>query len=249
MAIDPSGSKVYVTGPSNGAAYNDYATVAFDTTDGSALWVARYNDPQRVGDTPFDIAVAPDGSRVYVTGCLGTFDDCVIADYFTIAYDATSGRQVWTARYEDPVGGYDIATSVLVSPDGATVYVSGTADQQATSGFTTIAYDAISGTQVWIASYQAPNLVASYDCCTALTPDGSRLIVTGWSSNGTLQSAQFVTIAYDASTGSQAWAAKYRTPDGKSDYPRAIAVSPVGGRVFITGTSYYAAWETIAYRT
>jgi hypothetical protein len=65
-----------------------------------------------------------DGTRVYVTGSIqpSSTDDY---DYMTLAYDASSGAQLWGAPYDGPAHGADAAYGVAVRPDGSMVYVAG----------------------------------------------------------------------------------------------------------------------------
>lgn len=84
-----------------------------------------------------------DGDTLYVTG--GGIDED--ADYATIAHDAATGRQRWVARH-DGFGDTDSARALAVSPDDATVYVTGftrTGTSLLASDYATLAYDATTG--------------------------------------------------------------------------------------------------------
>lgn len=50
MALSPDGSRVFVTGKSDGGrtTSDDYATVAYSAASGKRLGVSRYNDPRTV---------------------------------------------------------------------------------------------------------------------------------------------------------------------------------------------------------
>jgi DNA-binding beta-propeller fold protein YncE len=86
-----------------------------------------------------DVAVSPDGSEVFVTGTT-TYN--VHDRYATVAYDASSGATLWVRTFLGS-GGYSQARAVAVSPDGSTVFVSGTSYGKATDqDYVTIAYDA-----------------------------------------------------------------------------------------------------------
>ena len=114
VAVSPDGSRVFVTGASQGTTLGpDYATVAYSAATGARLWVTRYNGPANGDDAARSVAVSPGGSRVYVTG--GSYPGSA-----TPAYSAATGAQLWLARHNDM-----LLAAVAVSPGGSRVYVTG----------------------------------------------------------------------------------------------------------------------------
>jgi outer membrane protein assembly factor BamB len=235
MAVSPDGSRVYVTGIGPG----DYATVAYDATTGSQLWLATYNGHST--DFAWAIAVSPDGARVFVTGQSGGDD--------TVAYDAATGAQLWTAPFTP--GRNFVGYSIRVSPDGTRVFVSGYVliGSGVNPDYATAAYDAASGSLLWSSLYGG--LATGYDIgeAMAVSQDGTRIFVTG-NSDGATSYDDFSTVAYDAATGSQLWVARLDTT-GLDDQGWAIGVSPDGARVFVTGVgttiATHSDYTTIAY--
>ncbi|MHB8717355.1 MAG: PQQ-binding-like beta-propeller repeat protein [Candidatus Dormibacteria bacterium] len=151
---------------------NDVFTVAYNL-DGSVRWTARYNGPggadDAIGDEGWGIAVSPSGDRVYVTGGqnggLGgnPLGSRFVSDFITLAYDTTTGAQLWDASYHGPAVGSDIAEQVAVSADGQRVYVTGESQAPDLPGggsggsdVATIAYVAATGVQDWVSRYHAP---------------------------------------------------------------------------------------------
>ena len=232
VAVSPDGATVFVTGYSDrvqGDRGDDYATIAYRADTGARLWVRRYNGPGTGSDdAAFSVAVSPDGGRVFVTGSSG-------GDYATVAYQAVTGTQLWDMRFNGPSnprdGGGGIA--VAVSPGGRTVFVTGTSSKpNSVSGYATIAYRAATGGQLWATRYNAPGNGSSRASSLAVSPDGSKVFVTG-ASDG-----DYATVGYSAATGGQLWAARYNGPGNLDDYARAVAVSPDGSKVFVTGDSW-----------
>lgn len=196
---------------------------------GAGLWTDRYDGPLDSLDLPQDIAVSPDGSEVVVTG---TVD--YSSDFLTIAYDAATGARRWISRYDGPGHGFDWATGVVVTPDGSTVMVTGYGDGGYALNYQTVAYDAITGKQRWVAAYDGGFHKDDEAYGIAVTPDGAAVVVTGSSSRGNTN--DFATVAYEVATGAQLWVARYSGPvDGAG--ARAIAISPDGARVLVTGES------------
>jgi hypothetical protein len=63
----------------------------------------------------------------------------------------------------------------------------------------------------------------------AVSPGGRIVFVTG-ASCGAGTGLDFVTIAYDAITGTQLWLSRYNGPGNRTDSARSVAVSPDGRR-------------------
>ena len=149
MAVSPDGSKVFVTGSSQGSTTGeDYATVAYNAATGARLWARRYNSAGNGDDFAYSVAASPDSSKVFVTG--GSQSSTTGFDYATVAYNAATGARLWARRYNSAGNGDDLARSVAASPDGSKVFVTGTSREETPgSGYATVAYSAATGTQLW----------------------------------------------------------------------------------------------------
>ena len=170
--VAPSGSDVYVTGRSYGQG-DDYATIGYDAATGAEVWVSRYRGPGYV-DIPEDLAVAPDGGRVYVTGLSGSPTQ---GDYATVAYDGVDGTQLWVARYRP--AGADPSSDVVASPDGTSVFVQGNLWNGTSEDFVAISYDAAIGTQRWATHLGSPWNGFDDSTSAGISPDGHVLYLTG----------------------------------------------------------------------
>jgi WD40 repeat protein len=232
LGLSPDGSTVFVTGFTNDIA-SDFATVAYDATTGAERWHARYDGPGHGNDVAYALGVSPDGLAVYVAGYVVNGPD---QDYGIVAYDAATGAQVWDAQYGGEGNSYDAVYALGVNPDGSTVYVTGlNYGPSLTGDFATVAFDAATGGQKWVARYNGPKNDVDYARALSVSPDGTKVFVTG-NINGSDETADFGTIAYNAATGANLWIAKY---DGHSaaDIPAALGVSPDGSKVFVSGRS------------
>src|SRR5206468_3619820 len=100
---------------------------------------------------------SPDGSKVFVTGYSAGTPGSFNHQYFTIAYDASSGATLWGTRFSEPVFTDDVAYSAAVSPDGSKVFVTGyRATYGVNNDYLTIAYDASTGAILWGRRYNGP---------------------------------------------------------------------------------------------
>jgi DNA-binding beta-propeller fold protein YncE len=209
----------------------------------------RYNGPASRSDYGYDVAVSPDGARVFVTGqSFGPENP----EYATVAYDPAGATQLWVARTAPP-GFQAQAQSMAVSPAGDRVFVTGFVIHPETSRswFLTVAYDAADGSTLWETSRAGWRSGASdTGPWLAVDPAGKRVYITG-SLDSTGSTRDFGTLAYDAATGTKLWEARYSGPGENLDDAQAIGVSPDGSAVFVTGRSYgtgtYDDIATIAY--
>jgi DNA-binding beta-propeller fold protein YncE len=91
VAVNPSGTQVFVTGSSDGgtATGSGYATVAYSAVTGARLWASRYNGLGSAAGAAPDagccVIVSPDGTRVFVTGSSARRTGTG-RDYATLAY-------------------------------------------------------------------------------------------------------------------------------------------------------------------
>jgi PQQ-like domain len=250
VGVSPDGSTVFVTGESAGSSSGnpDYATVAYDAASGKRLWVARYDGQSDEDDTASALAVSPDGTEVFVTG--SSFALGAGPDYATVAYDASTGAQLWLQRYNGEHGP-DLPHALGVSPDGSKIFVTGESYVSGSgSDYTTVAYDAVTGTQLWVRRYDSGG---SFDSALALgvSPDGSKVFVTG-SSPPPDRDSDYATVAYDAAAGTELWVQRYSPPrERSSDTAFALGVAPDGSKLFVTGEAVYGSgntdYATIAY--
>ena len=227
VAVSPDGTHAYVTGYSTGSGTGqDYATIAYEGATGTQLWAASYDGPGNALDIATAVEVAPDGTRAYVTG--HSTGSGTGQDYATIAYDATTGAELWEARYSTPFN--EVAHAIGVSPDGRRVFVTG-GGGGVNDDYVTVAYDAVSGAQLWLATYDGQDL---WDEAwgLAVSPDGNSIYVTGFS-GFFMETTSYATVEYDAHTGATRWVAG--SAGGIGSTATAITISPDGTRVFVTG--------------
>lgn len=245
IAVGPGGSRVFVTGASVGRTSGaDVATVAYASTTGAQVWVRRYNGPKNKNEGAISIAMDAGGTRVFVTG---TSEGATVGheDAVTIAYQASTGAQLWVRRYNGPANGDDNATSIAVSRGGTRVFVTGySSGTTQASAYATVAYNAATGAQLWARRYESPNGGHNEAWSVAVSPNGAEVFVTGTRFLPSAPSPQpdYATIAYNAATGAQLWVRRYASGSGRPNFTESLALSPDGRTVFVTGTT-----ATVAY--
>lgn len=142
---------------------------------------------------------------------------------------STSGTApLWANRFKGTRGD-TTGFADAVSPDGSTVYVTGSARVSKahphTSGVT-VAYNSATGAVLWQTLYNAINRRNFSFNDIVVSPDGSTVYVVGEDTSSLIDA---VTAAYNASTGALIWS---QAEQGGSINNK-IAVSPDGTTVFM----------------
>jgi hypothetical protein len=187
MAVD-AGGNVYVTGGSKGSSSNlDYATVKIDGTNGSPVWISRYNGSANGIDIARALAV--DGSgNLYVTGSSATSTGL---DYITIKY-SYDGSQVWAQKYNGPANGNDIASAISMRKlpclgyapcTKYEIYVTGQSAGVGTGNdYATVKYDQ-DGVEQWAKRFNRSGSSEDIPSAMALIDRTEFIFITGTSIN------------------------------------------------------------------
>jgi len=192
LAASPNGDQVFVIGTGFAGRITRMFLLAIDAEDGAIQWEAHW------GLDTDGLDVWADGSTVYAVGSVRN-------NYSVVAYDAATGAQKW-ASYYDARGGwnpgwrgwsYDVAFDVAHA--GSNLYVTGvSAAPDGLLEYATLAIDAATGAQLWVARSHGMNpdgsALRSEAYAVAASTDGSLVYVLG---NDGLK-------AFDAATGEPA---------------------------------------------
>ena len=244
VVVSPDGSEVYVATITGPGVNLDYAAVAYDSSSGAELWVSRYKGlDKNLVDSPFDVAVSQDGKTLAMTGWSdghGEFD----VDFATVAVEtrgADAGKVRWAKRYDGK--GFrapDRANAVALSPDGKVVYAGGMSGEDDDGPpfdidyrFTTIAYDAVTGEQLWESrrGFEGATMTEVVDL--AVAPDGSQLYATGYANGG--GNSDMVTVAYAPATGAELWSIREALPEHDGERGRSLIAT--ANAVFVGGAA------------
>jgi len=139
------------------------------------------------------------------------------------------GSALWTSTFDhagpgwSADGGYEMQSS----PDGATAYVLGWADNEEAYGFVVLAYDQLTGAELW--SHVETTDDGVYASTLALSPDGSTLYVG-------LEDDGIFVLAIDTSTGDEVWRQLLVLPE-ESRWPsiNGLVSAPDGESVLVAG--------------
>ncbi len=233
IAIDDSGN-VAVAGSSFDAVTSARAGVTvYYNNSGIEQWVVRHGQ----GDAfNYSVAVAlDDAGKVYVTGA-------VQDDFLTSKY-TQSGREEWTASYDGPGRGTDLAYALALDGSG-NVYVGGTSYGARTNeDYVVVKYDA-AGHEQWAARYNGETTNRD-DFFDFTVDDLGSAYVTGMSEgHGQLR---MVTVKFNRS-GTLEWVQTYDGPGSQQALGIAIGVDRTGNAI-VTGYNAGASddYTTIKY--
>ena len=247
VQLSRDGSRVYTAVTTSTVIDNEsrpqWAVLAQDAADGTSLWSARWGEYGRYS-FPTSVAVSPDGSLVYVSG--STRADFVAADsqLVTIAFDSDSGDIVWEAVFDGNPNGLDNARDIVATRDGSSLLVA--AISTGTAGgdldYVALSYDARTGEQRWATRWTGLGTAGS-DSPFALAVDrrSTTMFLTGHSAGSGEFNVDFGTIAVSLrgpGAGQVLWEARHDSAGHGPDRANAIALSPDGRTVFVTGMTY-----------
>src|SRR5262249_23239665 len=111
-------------------------------------------------------------------------------------------RQLWDKRFTSPGNNLDMGQAMAVSHDGQKVFVTGLREGLGPSYYTTQGYQASTGRTLWTQSYNGSECTDA-PVAVAVSPDNQTVFVTG--SSGCLGLEDYATVAYNATTGMEAW--------------------------------------------
>jgi WD40 repeat protein len=244
IAASPDGSAVVVTGLVAKAAsgYNASATVAYAATSGAKLWSKIYDPAGSIFGNATDAVVTRDGLVVVTGSNIRTTASGSEQNVLTAGYDLTTGNRGWLTRSK---GSSEGGIALALSPAENSVYVTGWSLVDVGQVAATWAYATATGEQRWRSTVARPKDGTQGSDIT-VSPDGAVFVGAMSSSPDDL-----ITIAYGAVAGKKLWSKRYDGPAHGGDSLSAIAVSPDGTNVFVTGPSdggtTLADWATIAY--
>jgi len=208
IAASPTGDRVFLTGASTlPNRNNNFVTIAYDA-DGNFLWKKVYDGPARIDDTPWAIAVSPDGATVVAAGMQNHNREGLnsTTDWAVVAYEAATGNQKWVATFDG--GGFDLPSAMAFSPDGARVYVTGSSipPEGPASDYdqVTAAFATNDGSRLWLTRNASPGDGKDQAFAIAVSRDGTTVATTGTYQNAA-EIRGFGTAVYDASTGERRW--------------------------------------------
>jgi DNA-binding beta-propeller fold protein YncE len=224
---------------------------ATDALPGERVWIARYDGPSHRSDSPAEVAVSPDGSTVFVTGD-SYRPGC--SNWATVAYDASDGEQLWSARYDGAEHWCDNVAGIAVSDDGKRVYVTGQVQESDAGDITTIAYDAVGGSELWVASENA-GLDGGADTAAGVATHGANVYVVGTVNTRCDNSIdrcyyEVVVASYDGQTGQRRWIDEYESAATTSSYVGAFGSGitvGAGDSVYVSAETAGGNVETLAY--
>jgi DNA-binding beta-propeller fold protein YncE len=242
LTVSPDGSVVFVTGVRRYFDDSDIRTMAVDASTGSVLWSRRYEGTFHHRSAPTDLRVSPDGSLLAVVGWMETGSGGLsTTDSVAVAYDAATGSRRWVNRFDGDIHGEDRGFGAEFAPDGSAVYVAAASESLTNDlDYLTFAYDAVTGSELWRHRYDGPHSGADQPSAIGVSPDGASVFVTGRSlrfSSGSVDVYDYATLAIGTASGDRSWVKRYDEGIGGSDEPVDLGVSPDGSKVFVTGTS------------
>lgn len=248
--VTPDGSRLLVGGMlAQTASGWDFTVLALDAVDdkddnfdraGAILW--QRNELNPGPDRVTSMEVSPNGDSVVIIGEYAQPGTSLFPNtaYGTLSYDVSDGNRQWRSIYATAMDGPARPLGLAWDPEGDRVYVTGRVigATEVTWEYGTLAYEASSGALVWEQSYRDPVTAFEEGADIVISPDGSRVYVTGHAGHPTGQ-GDAATIAYSTEDGTQQWVGRLNGSDVGRDYTEGeqLALRPDGKRLFVVGST------------
>jgi 6-phosphogluconolactonase (cycloisomerase 2 family) len=212
VTLSPDGAHLYIASWANGIV----STWTRNATSG-ALAIAGTTS---VVQYPNEVVISPDGAHAYVTG---EYNDEVVA----FARNSSTGALTFLQTLRDGIGGVQgiaAAEGVAISPDGATVYVTGPDDG------TVAVFARNPGTGLLTYLEQHGGWLTD-TTSVAVNPDGTQVYATGRASDSM--------VVFTRNTGTGRLTVREVHRDGLKgvdglDDARNVVVSPDGAHVYVS---------------
>jgi outer membrane protein assembly factor BamB len=204
VAVAPSAGRVFVAGSRNHGGGN---TFAYNAATGVPLWATTVTTDF---DTSDELALSPDGSRLYVASG-------------PTALRASDGAVIWRGKNTF------VGTAAL-GPNGHRFFVT---SAPIAHEVTVVAWKTTSGTARWTRTFSpeplhAVGIAASERRVFVLAREGHRVF-----------DASFFTASLRSDSGKIRWVSRLHRPAGATAaVPAAVALAPGAARVVDTGTLY-----------
>jgi uncharacterized delta-60 repeat protein len=239
IALQSSG-KVIVSGSSFGAGSSyDFATVAYNNSDGGFSWAERYNGAGNSADVLSAMKVGP-GDNIFLTGSSGTNTSL---NYATEKLDA-AGNRIWVREYNGAGNDADAANAMSVNSAGE-VFVTGYSyTTKSLSDIVTVKYSP-NGAQQWAVRYDSPT--SGSDAGLLMAMDGAGNTAVAGQSAG-IASGSIITIKYPtASTAlaiSDGWN-MVSVPRTETDYRKSVLFPTAVSSAFAYTSTGYVSKDTL----
>ena len=235
VAAAPNGDVVAVGHNVNSSGNPLASTMARFASDGTFQWRVDFAPP--FFPSTARLLVDSAGNEYLASSAVGT-------GMFVRKY-SPSGALLWSQQDATTGGGFAVATSLALGPNGADVIATGTVSGGAV--WVTASYNASTGARNWLVS--APEGTAARD----VVADATRVYVTGQgvTGGGTPSIKYWLTVvAYDRATGARLWRTDKIAADGTDGAGLRMALAPDGSVVVAGQTNRgFLDWYTVDLAT
>ncbi|MBV8195009.1 MAG: hypothetical protein JOY80_05720 [Candidatus Dormibacteraeota bacterium] len=242
-ALFSADSNIAIIGGYDDAFYDQqhfhktYPLRAYTTGAGASVWSATLPGPDNYGDPDIRLALSVDGSTVAATTRAAAPNNGYAFATYGVA--PATGSQLWVTEYNGPIGGDNAPKALAASSSG--FVVAGYSEGGATlADYLTQSLDT-GGNQLWTSRYDESAAPFDEVYASTMSRDGATEYMTGLASDGEDSAGNSIidsmTVAIDVATGTERWRRLWHPAGGTDGSTFAIAASPTGTQVFVTGQS------------